>query len=42
MMEREYQRPEVEVVSLVSEEITTNSDFVDGELGVQSAPSDWN
>ena len=34
-MEKEYQKPEVEVVELVTEEITAN-DYVNGETGVIS------
>ena len=35
-MEREYQRPEVEVVSLVTEEITSN-DIIDGDMGLSGS-----
>lgn len=34
-MEKEYQKPEVEVVELVTEEITAN-DYVNGTIGVMS------
>ena len=34
-MEREYQRPEVEVVELVTEEVTNG--FLEGETGVKSS-----
>ena len=37
-MKREYQKPEVEVVELVTEVVTTNSDFVeDSEMGDESS-----
>ena len=35
-MEREYQRPEVELVSLVTEEIT-NEGILDGSTGLESS-----
>ena len=34
-MEKEYQKPEVEVVELVTEEITAN-DYVNGQIGITS------
>lgn len=37
-MDREYQRPEVEVVELVTESI---ADLAEGSQDVVSAPDDW-
>ncbi len=37
-MKREYEKPEVEVISLVTqEEITGGDDLVDGEMGLESS-----
>lgn len=37
-MKREYEKPEVEVISLTTQEdITTGDDFVDGEMGLESS-----
>ena len=37
-MKKEYQRPEVEMLSLITEEkITTGDDVIDGELGLESS-----
>ena len=39
-MKKEYQKPEADFVSLVTEEILTNliqEDFVDGEMGTASS-----
>lgn len=38
-MNREYQKPEVEVVSLVSEEITNG--LLDGTQGTESVPDNF-
>jgi len=36
-MKKEYMKPDVEIVSLrVEEAITTEDDWVDGEIGVES------
>ena len=35
-MKREYEKPEIEVISLVSEQEITNDDFVDGLPDVES------
>lgn len=38
-MEKEYQKPEVEVISLISEEpiADDSDDYVDGEMGLESS-----
>ncbi len=37
-MKKEYEKPELIEVSLVTEEdITTNTDWVDGEMGLESS-----
>ena len=36
-MEKEYQKPEVEVISLVVEEPIASDDFIDGEMGLESS-----
>ncbi len=37
-MKKEYEKPEVEEVTLVTEEaVTANDDWVDGEMGLESS-----
>lgn len=36
-MKKEYEKPEVEEISLVTEEAITNDDWVDGEMGLESS-----
>lgn len=36
-MRKEYVKPEVEMVSLITKEAITNNDYVDGDLGLESS-----
>ena len=36
-MKKEYQKPDMVEVTLVEEDVKTNSDYVDGEMGVESS-----
>ena len=36
-MKKEYQKPDVEFVSLVAQEEITSDDYVDGEMGLESS-----
>ncbi len=38
---KEYQKPEIEIVSLISMEAVSSDDYIDGDLGLSDAPSDW-
>lgn len=36
-MKKDYQKPEVEFVSLVAQEEITTDDYVEGEMGLESS-----
>lgn len=36
-MKKDYQKPDVEFVSLIAQEEITSDDYVEGEMGVESS-----
>lgn len=38
---KEYIKPELEVVSLVSDEAVTSDVGIGGSMGLEDAPNDW-
>jgi len=41
-MKKVYIKPDMEIISLITEEkITTEDALMNGELGIESAPADW-
>ena len=39
-MKKIYEKPEVEEVTLITEEDLTNDDWIDGDMGLESVPED--
>ena len=38
---KEYMKPELEVITLVAEEVITDEDLVQGETGLSDLPDGW-
>jgi hypothetical protein len=38
---KEYMKPELEVITLVAEEVVTDDDIIEGDVGLSGLPEGW-